>query len=115
MISLLFALLGMLTHFSVFIFLPLMYIVSRFNVKILTSIIFIFFILGLIFPDTLIQGLFLSIDTDSSIYNNKIEGYSATTILQETTTLATASAKVLKQLWFYIVFLGKPKNNSRRP
>jgi hypothetical protein len=105
MISLLFALLGMLTHFSVFIFLPLMYIVSRFNVKILTSIIFIFFIIGFIFPDTLIQGLFLSIDTDSSIYNNKIEGYSATTILQETTTLATASAKVLKQLWFYIALL----------
>jgi hypothetical protein len=105
MISLLFSLLGMLTHFSVFIFLPLIYIASRFNVKILTSIIIIFFILGLIIPDTLIQGLFLSIDTDSSIYNDKIEAYSSTTILQETTTLETAFAKLLKQLWFYIAVL----------
>jgi len=101
-LSLLFSALGVLTHFSVFVFIPIIYFVSRFNIKILVAIIIVLFLLGLIFPDALVQSLFLSIDTDSTILNQKIEGYSRTSILTEDTTLTTAFAKILKQLWFYI-------------
>ncbi len=101
-LSLLFTIFGVITHFSVFVFVPLIYFVSRFNIKILVTVIVLLFLVGIIFPDSFIQDLFLSIDTDSSIYNEKIESYSSTSILKKDTTLATAIAKILKEFWFYI-------------
>jgi len=104
-LSILFFLLAPLTHFSTFVFLPLIFIGSRFNVKFLLFLIFIFFVVGAILPEEYIQKLFLEIDTDSEIYNNKIQAYSNTNQNTETTTFATAVAKVLKQLWFYVAVL----------
>ncbi len=104
-LSFLFLIIAPLTHFSTFVFLPLIIIGSKFNTKILLFLIFLFLVIGAILPDSFIQNLFLEIDTESEIYNNKIQAYSNIDRNTESTTFATAVAKILKEFWFYFAIL----------
>lgn len=103
--SLLFSILGAITHFSVIIFIPIIYLISKLNNKIILFVIIIAFVIGIIVPEDYIQSIFLSFDTDSQVYNQKIEAYSSVIRDTEETTAATALAKTLKQLWFYLAII----------
>ena len=106
-LTLFFIALGTLTHFSVGVFILLIYIGNKISIRILVATIILSFIIGLIVPDSLIQSLFLDVDTSSDFLNSKIEGYSNTESNSTSTTLSTAIAKVINGLWFYfsIIFL----------
>lgn len=113
-LSFLFIVFGVLTHFSVVIYLPILFIVSRFDVRFLGILIFLIFIIGLILPDDFVKTTFLEVDIDSQVYNNKIEAYSSTTIGNNKTTRGTLIAKYLNIFWFYLslfyLFLNKRKH-----
>lgn len=103
--SLFFIVVGTITHFSVFIFIPILFLISKLNIRFILFGIILAFLVGALLPNSLIQNLFLTIDINSQVYSSKLEAYTYTVRDTDETTDATALAKTLKQLWFYLAII----------
>lgn len=111
---LVFSFLAIITHFSAFIFPFVILSINKINYRFILLLSIIFILALLLFPKDYIQTLFLNIETNSEIYNEKIEAYSNTSIFNLTTTNATIIAKYLKDLWFYFFLIFLFTNNFNK-
>lgn len=97
--------LGVLTHFSAIVYLPLLLLYQRIPYKLLLFLFFSFAVVSFVIPAGLVQSLFLDIELGSELYDTKVEAYSSTSYGTASSTEATIFAKVLFTLWFYVSLL----------
>ncbi|MQP24731.1 hypothetical protein GFJ94_06600 [Flavobacterium sp. LMO8] len=103
--SILLVVLGVLTHFSAFVYLPLLLLYQRIPYRLLLFLFFSFAVISFVIPSSIVQALFLDIELGSEIYDNKVEAYSSTSYGTSSSTEATIFAKILFTLWFYVSLL----------
>lgn len=94
--------LGVLTHFSAIVYLPLLLLYQRISYKLLLFMFFSFAIISFLIPAGFVQTLFMEIELGSEQYDTKVEAYSNTSYGTSSSTDATIFAKVLFTLWFYV-------------
>lgn len=113
-LSLFFSILGVVTHFSVFIFLPIIFGIGRLSNKLILIVISLVFIVGLILPNEYKQSLLLSKNTNIDVYDEKIDAYSSISRDNEDTTFATSIAKTLISMWFYFALIYAYFSNNKK-
>ena len=103
----LFLTIAVLIHFSAIVYLPVFLLSRTLNYGLLTFVFISLLLVSLFIPKDLAQNILITTETGSEVYDNKIQGYSSTTMRKEETTDSTFLAKQLMRLWwiFAVIYI----------